>query len=82
MFTWNRRLMKVNLWNGEKNANFGEILSDLPKSWLIYMLIDETIYVKKRVKQFMLDTMVGSVKEDRRTSNAEVSSEVHQKVTK
>ena len=30
------------------------------------MLIDETIYAEKRVKQFMSDTMVGSVKEDRR----------------
>ena len=28
------------------------------------MMIDETIYVKKRVKQFMSDTMVESVKED------------------
>jgi hypothetical protein len=36
---------------------------------------------RKRVKQFMLDTMVGLVKEDRRTGDAEVS-EVHQKVTK
>ena len=52
--------MKVNPWKGE-NANFVEILSDLPKIWLIYMLIDEMIYVKKRVKQFMSDTMVGSV---------------------
>ena len=43
------------------------------------MLIDETIYAEKRVKQFMSDTMVGSVKEDRRTGDAEVSSEVHQK---
>ena len=34
----------------EKIANFGEILSDLPKIWLIYMLIDKTIYAKKRVK--------------------------------
>ena len=50
--------------------------------WLIYMLIDETIYAEKRVKQFMLDTMVGSVKEDRRTGKAEVSSEVHQKAMK
>ena len=46
------------------------------------MLIDETIYAKKRVKQFMSDTMVASVKEDRRTSEAEVSSKVHQKATK
>ena len=46
------------------------------------MLIDETIYAEKRVKQFMLDTMVGSVKEDRRTGKAEVSSEVHQKAMK
>ena len=66
----------------EKNANCGEILSDLPKIWLIYMLIDETIYVKKRVKQVMSDTMVGSVKEDRRTGEAEVSNEVNQKATK
>ena len=42
-------------------------------------MIDETIYAEKRVKQFMSDTMVGSVKEDRRTGDAEVSSEVHQK---
>ena len=46
------------------------------------MLIDETIHVKKRVKQFMSDTMVGSVNEDRRTGKAEVSREVHQKATK
>ena len=46
------------------------------------MLIDETIYPGKRVKQFMSDTMVGSVKEDRRNGDAEVSSEVHQKATK
>ena len=46
------------------------------------MLIDETIYAGKRVKQFMSDTMVGSVKMDRRTGDAEVSSEVHQKATK
>ena len=46
------------------------------------MLIDETIYAKKRVKQFMSDTMVGSVKEDRRSEEAEVSSVVHQKTTK
>ena len=50
--------MKVNPWKG-KNVNFGEILSDLPKIWLIYMLIDETIYCEKRVKQFMSDKMVG-----------------------
>ena len=59
-----------------------EILSDLPKIWLIYMLIDKTIYAEKRVKQFMLDTMVGSVKEDRRSGEAEVSREVHQNATK
>ena len=46
-------------------ANFGEILHDLPMIWLIYMLIDETIYAEKKVKQFMSDTMVGSVREDR-----------------
>ena len=46
------------------------------------MLIDETIYAEKRLKQFMSDTMVGSVKEDRRSGEAEVSSEVHQKATK
>ena len=46
------------------------------------MLIDETIYAEKRVKQFMSDTMVGSVKVDRWTSDAEVSSKVHQKATK
>ena len=49
MFTWNRKLMQVNAWKGE-NANFGEILSDLPEIWLIYMLIDKTIYAEKRVK--------------------------------
>ena len=65
-----------------KIDNFGEILPDSPKIWLIYMLIDETIYAEKRVKQFMSDTTVGSVKEDRRTGEAEVSSEVHQKATK
>ena len=57
-------------------------MSDLSKIWLIYMLIDETIYAEKRVKQFMSDTMVGSVKVDRRTGDAEVSSEVHQNATK
>ena len=46
------------------------------------MLIDETIYAGKRVKQFMSDTMVGSVKVDRRTGDAEVSSKVHRKATK
>ena len=46
------------------------------------MLIDKKIYAGKRVKQFMSDMMVGSVKMDRRTGNAEVSSEVHQKATK
>ena len=28
-----------------KNANFGEILLDVPKIWVKYMLIDKTIYV-------------------------------------
>ena len=46
------------------------------------MLIDETIYAGKRVKQFMSDTMVGSVKKDRRTGEAEVSCKVHQNATK
>ena len=46
------------------------------------MLIDETVYAEKRVKQLMSDTIVGSVKEDRRTGDAELSSEVHQKATK
>ena len=50
--------------------------------WLVYMLINETIYDKKRVKQLMSDTMVGMVKEDRRIDEAKVSSEVHQKSTK
>ena len=76
MFTWNRKLER------KKNANFGEILPDLPKIWLIYMLIDKPIYAEKRVKQFMSDTMVGSVKEDRRTGEAEISREIHQKGTK
>ena len=42
------------------------------------------IYLRsgKRVKRFMSDTMVGLVNEDRRTGDAEVSSEVHQKATK
>ena len=81
MFTWNRKLMQVKAWK-RKIANFEEILPDLPKIWLLYMLIDETIYAEKRVKQFMSDTMVGLVKEGRRTGDAEVSSEVHQKATK
>ena len=42
-------------------------MSDLPDIWLIYMLIDKTIYAEKRVKQFMSDTMVGSEEEDRRS---------------
>ena len=46
------------------------------------MLIDETIYAKKRVKQFMSDTMVGSEKEDRRSGEGYVCSEVLQKATK
>ena len=58
------------------------VLKQLCKIWLIYMLIDETIYSEIRVKQLMSDTMVGSVKEDRKTGEAEVSSEVHQKATK
>ena len=66
----------------EKNANFGDILPDLRKIWLKYKLINETIYAGKRLKQFISDTMVGSVKEDRRTGKAKVSSEVHQKATK
>ena len=40
------------------------------------------IYAKNRVKQFMSDTMVGSVKEDWTTGDAKVSSEVHLKATK
>ena len=82
MFTWNRKLVKVKAWKRKKNANFGDILPDLPKIWLIYMVIDETIYAEKRVKQFMSDMVVGSVKEDRRTGKAVVSSKVHQKATK
>ena len=66
----------------EKIANFGEILPDSPNIWLIYVLINKTIYAEKQVKQFMSDTMVGSVKVDRRTGDAEVSSEVHQKAMK
>ena len=73
--------MQVNAWKG-KNANFGEILSDLPEIWLIYMLIDKTIYAEVRVKQFMSDAMVGSEKEDRRSGEAELGSEVLQKGTK
>ena len=46
-----------------------------------YMLIDKTIYAGERLTQFTSDTMLGSVKEDRRTGKAEVSSEVHQKAT-
>ena len=46
------------------------------------MLIDKTIYAGERVTQFTLDTMLGSVKEDRRIGEAEVSSEVYQKTTK
>ena len=38
-------------------------------------------YMPRKVKQFMSDMIVGSVKEDRRTGNAEVSSKVHQKTT-
>ena len=46
------------------------------------MLIDKTIYAGERVTQFTLDTMLGSVKKDRRIGEAEVSSEVYQKATK
>ena len=46
------------------------------------MLTDKTIHAKKRVKQFMSDTMVGLEKEDTRSSEAEVGSEVLQKATK
>ena len=46
------------------------------------MLIDKTIYAEKRVKQFTSDTIMGLVKDDRRTGEAEVSSKVHQKATK
>ena len=81
MFACNRKLVKMKAWKG-KNANFGEILPEFPKIWLIYMFIDKTIYAEKRVKLFTLDTIVGSVKEDRRTGKAEVSSKVHQKATK
>ena len=73
--------MQVNAWKG-KNANFGEILSDLPEIWLIYMLIDKTIYAEVRVKQFMSDAMVGSEKEDRRSGEAELGSEVLHEGTK
>ena len=74
-------MMKVKGWK-RKNCQFGEILLDLPKIWVKFMLIDKTIYPKEIVKQFTSDTMLGSVKEDRRTSEAEVSSEVHQNSTK
>ena len=46
------------------------------------MLIDETIYAEKRVKLFMSDMMAGLVKEDMRTGELEVGSEVLQKATK
>ena len=46
------------------------------------MLIDETIYAEKRLKLYMSDTMAGSVKEDRRTGEADVGSKVLQKATK
>ena len=46
------------------------------------MLIDKTIYAEVRVKQFMSDAMVGSEKEDRRSGEAELGSEVLQKGTK
>ena len=46
------------------------------------MLIDKTIYAAVRVKQFMSDAMVGSKKEDRRSGEAELGSEVLQKGTK
>ena len=47
-----------------------------------YMLIDRIIYAGERVKQFMSDTMLGSVKGDRRTGEVGESREVHQKPTK
>ena len=47
-----------------------------------YMLIDKTIYAAERVTKFTSDTMLGSIKEDRRTGKAEVSSEAHQNATK
>ena len=46
------------------------------------MLIDKMIYAREKVAQFTSDTILGSVKEDRRTGEAEVSSKVHQKATK
>ena len=58
------------------------ILSDLPKIWVKYTLIDKMIYARERVTQFTSDTILGSVKEDRRTGEAEVSREVHQKAKK
>ena len=36
------------------------------------MLIDKTIYAKERVTHFTSDTMLGSVKKDRRTGEAKV----------
>ena len=45
-------------------------------------MIVKTIYAEKRVKQLMLDTIMGSEKEDRRSGEADVGSKVLQKATK
>ena len=39
-----------------------------------YMLIDKMIYAGGKVTQFTSDTVLGSVKEDRRTGEAKGSS--------
>ena len=57
--------MQVKAWKRKKMPIFKRFCLIYLRSGY-YMLIDETMYAEKRVKQFMSDTMVGSVKEDRR----------------